>query len=263
MLANHKIAIREQKMKTKALYTFFGMLLVAGMAATIYFGLAPRPIPKIKFSTFEAPLKLSQAIELRMREEIKNAGILAFGYQPEHPQQLEIIRQFLKVNVEPGLRYDVIVSEEGLGDLGAGFETAEKMNMKAQVEALAEGLKSARTAGKRVMLVLPSAFGTQLLRANLSDILKQKFQVALVSFSIVELLRSREAEKTVSVPCFVSDTGTDVAGTGALGCAILQQSRATYRKKTELGKKAGMMDQRGAADYLIFYESGLDAPNAQ
>ena len=51
-------------MKTKALYTLFGLLLLSGMAATIYFGMSPKPIPKIKFSQFEEPLKLSQAIEL-------------------------------------------------------------------------------------------------------------------------------------------------------------------------------------------------------
>jgi malic enzyme len=45
-----------------------------------------------------------------------------------------------------------------------------------------------------------------------------------------------------------------VMGAGALGCAILQQSRATYRKKGEPGKRAGMVDQRGLTDYLIFYE---------
>ena len=100
-------------MKTKALYTLFGLLLLAGMTATIYFGMGPKPIPKIKFSQFEEPLKLSQAIELRMREELKKANFLAFGYQPERPEQLEIIRQFLKVNTEPGLKYDLIVAEEG------------------------------------------------------------------------------------------------------------------------------------------------------
>jgi hypothetical protein len=240
--------------KTRSLYIFFGILVLAGMTFSIYFGLSPKPIPKIRFSSFEAPVKMSEAIELRMREEIKNATFLAFGYQPERPEQLEVIREFLKVNSEPGLRYDVIVSEEGLGDLGPGFESAEKINMKGQVELLAQGLKNAQTAGRRTLLVMPSAYSTQILKSNVSDTLKSKYDIPLVSFSVVELLRSREQERKISIPCFVSDTGKDLTGTGPLGCAILQQSRATYRKKTDENKRAGMMDQRGASDYLIFYQ---------
>ncbi len=229
-------------------------MLLAGVASTIYFGLAPKPIPKIKFSLFEEPLKLAQAIELRLQEELKNAPILAFGYQPEKPEQLEILRQFVKINSGAGLKYDVIVADADLGDLGAGFEGAEKLHMKEQLEDLAKGIQAAQAAQRRVLMVMPSSFSSQLLPANVVGQLKQKFQLSITSFSIVELLRSRDSEKTVTIPCFVSDTGQDVLGAGALGCAILQQSRATYRKKGEPSKKAGMMDQRGLTDYLIFSE---------
>jgi hypothetical protein len=240
--------------KTTSLYILFGFLVLSGMTSAIYFGLSPKPIPKIRFSSFEAPVKLSEAIALRMREEIKNAPFLAFGFQPERPEQLEVVREFLRVNSEPAMSYGVIVAEEGLGPLGPGFETAETINMKDQIETLGQGLKEAQAAGHRTLLVMPSAYSTQLLKANVSDILKKKYNIPLVSFSVVELLRSREQEQRISIPCFVTDTGTDVAGTGPLGCAILQQSRLTYRKKTDVNKRAGMMDQRGASDFLIFFQ---------
>lgn len=241
-------------MKTKALYILFGFLLLSGMGASIYFGLAPKPIPKIKFSLFEEPIKLAQAIELRLQEEIKKSPVLAFGYQPEKPAQLEILRQFLKINSESGLKYDVIVTDAGLGDLGAGFEGAEKIPMKEQLDDLSRGIQTALQSNHRVMMIMPSSFSSQLIPQNVVGLLKHKLQIPITSFSIVELLRTRESEKSVSIPCFVSDTGQDVLGAGPLGCAILQQSRLTYRKKGEVGKKAGLMDQRGLTDYLIFFE---------
>lgn len=180
--------------------------------------------------------------------------MLAFGYQPERPEQLEIIREFLKSNQDDGFKYDHLVVEDDLPSgtaLGVEFGAGERINMRDSINTLAEGLRAALSQGKRVVLVMPSTYSAQVISGNIGSQLVKNFKLPLTTISIVELLTNRDQEKTVSLQCLVTDA--EQGGTGPLGCAILQASRSIYRKKMEAGKRPGMMDQRGISDYLVFY----------
>jgi hypothetical protein len=218
-------------MMTKSLYGLFAVLFVTGLAATIFFGLKPKPVPKIRLSSFEKPVKFSQAIQLRMREEISRSPILLFGYQPEISGQLEIIQEFIRINAESGYAYDTVVMEE---QLPANI-AAEKINTRDRLEDLAAGLKNAMETNRRALVLLPAAYSSQVVSGNVANLLKKNYGLPITSFTVVELIRRREAEKQVVIPCYVTDD--DPTGAGALGCAVLQQSRNHYRKKMAPGKK--------------------------
>lgn len=244
-------------MKTKLLYTFFAILVLSGVTTSIYFGLKPRPILIIGLSGFDSPKKLAQSIQLRMRQEIHEAPILLLGFQPERPGQIQAVLEFLRTNTEAGYAYDTQVIEENFPpEIQALFPTAEKINAKEKIQDLAMALQSAHQQGRRVVVILPSMYTSQMLQQSVADQLKKKFQVPILSFSFVELIRSRENEKSVAIPCYVTEA--DPTGAGRLGCAILQQSRLHYRKKLSPGKNAALMDQRGSRDFLIFYSENAE-----
>lgn len=242
-------------MKTKLLVSGFILMVLAGVIFTLKFGMRPRPLPKINISSFETPLKLAESIELRLREEIKSMPILILGYQPEKPHQLELIKEFLKSNKEPGMNYETVVADEHL-ELPTELGVSEKIDTNQKVEALAQGLKTALEQKRRVALIVPSIYSAQLVGGNVADLLKRQYQLPITSFTVVELPRTREQEKEVSIPCLMTDA--DNTGTGSLGCAILQAGRATYRKKMPPGFRTGMMDQRGSSDYFIFYSNDVE-----
>lgn len=242
-------------MKTKSLIALFVFLVGTGIFFTIKFGLKPRPLAIIDLSSFGAPTQFAEAIEFRLREEIKKMPVLIFGYQPERPNQLEIIKEFIRTNTEPGMKYDTVVADENL-TLPPEVTVAEKIDSVNRVEVLASGLKAALEQNRRILILLPTVYSTQMLGGNVADILRKQYQVPFTSFSIVELPRTREEEKAVSIPCITTDS--DTSGPGVLGCAALQTGRMNYRKKREAGKWTGLMDQRGASDFLIFYSNQVE-----
>lgn len=227
-------------------------MVISGIFLTIKYGLQPRPIRLINLSSFDTPLKLAQSIELRLHEELKQAPILLFGFQPEKAQQLEVIKEFVRSSKDSGLIYDTVVADDNLS-LPAEIPVSEKIDSQAKLETLAAGLKAALVQKRKVLLILPSVYSAQLVGGNVADLLRRKFEIPLMSFTLVELPRNREQEKAVSIPCLMTDA--DSTGVGALGCAILQTGRAHYRKKMESGKRTGLMDQRGVSDFLIFYSN--------
>lgn len=247
--------VTESNMKTKFLVSGFLIMVLAGVFFTLKFGLQPRPLAKINISSFETPLKFAESIELRLREEIKATPILILGYQPEKPHQLELVREFLKSNKEPEMSYEAVVADEHL-DLPTEIGVSEKIDTNQKIEALAQGLKTALEQKRRVVLIVPSIYSAQLVGGNVADLLKRQYQLPIGSFTVVELPRTREQEKEVTIPCLMKDA--DNTGTGSLGCAILQAGRATYRKKMPPGFRTGMMDQRGGSDFLIFYSNEVE-----
>lgn len=234
-------------MKSKLGISAFILLVISGIIFSVYFGLSPRPIPKIKLSVIESPAVLAKAVQMRMAEEFKSSNILAFGFQPEHPQQLEVIHEWYSSKA-----VDVWLAEDSL-QINPSLMSLESIDTKNNTDALVEKIQKANLEGKKVGLILPTVYSSQMVENNLIDVLKKRYQLTITSFSIVELLRQREQEKSAIIPCYVANT--DPTGFGKLGCAILQQGRSLYRKKMPEGKQVAWMDQRGAYDYLIFYSN--------
>lgn len=237
-------------MKQKIFYVFFGILVLVGLVVSIYFGLNPKPIPKIKFSSIESPEKLAQAVHFRLAQEIAPNKLFAIGYQPEHPEQLKVIKYWK----ENGLA-DIWFADVNL-QLGEEFSEVEKFDSKTQFEDLAKKLFQLYSTDKKIAVILPSVYSSQIVNDNFVDLFKRKYYLPIMSLTLVELLRVRDQEKALVLKCYMPDA--DKTGFGALGCATLQQSRFFYRKKGEPGKKTAYMDQRGALDYLIFYSNEIE-----
>jgi hypothetical protein len=227
------------------LISAFILVLVAGLGFSIYFGVKPRPIPKIKLSAIESPEILANAVANRMSEEFKATKIYAFGFQPEMPHHLDVIKHWYDLKIA-----DVWIVESKL-QVKPEFISGISLDSHEQYQQIVEVIKKALAENKKVALVLPNIFSSQQVDNNLVSSLIKNEKIEVTSFSLVELIRNREDEKSAWIKCSV--TPVDQTGYGHLGCSILQQARNLYRKKTDPNKKSAYMDQRGAFDYLIFY----------
>ena len=237
-------------MKNKILYGLLGVAILAGLTFSIIFGLKPRPVIKIKLSKFETPDKLATAVQTIMFPEISSSKIFAFGYQPEEPDQMFVIKHWYKSGLA-----DVWLADENL-PLDEDFKNIERINTYKDKEQISNRVFEYFQLNKKVGLILPSVYSSQMIPGNFVDFFKRDKKIPITSISLVELIRKRDDEKLARIPCLVPDT--DQTGMGPLGCAILQQSRMLYKKKLEPGKKVGYVDQRGVFDFLVFYSNQVE-----
>ncbi len=234
------------------------LVAISGLGIMIYYGVQPKPIPKIKLSQFESPRVLANSILLRLREEVRNNSVVFLGVEPEHPEQMQVWREFLSQNQEAGSTYQIVVVDENL-NAAKLFPEATVLNTKLQLQTLADGIQKATSMGQRVAVITASLYTSQIIFGNLvhayKEILKKKEQTANefmpLSFSIVDFPRAREQEKSMLHACIVD--GVDQTGMGPFGCVIVQMSRANYRKRYNPGSGVGLVNQVGLKDYLVLY----------
>jgi len=230
-------------------WVLFGLIVLSGLVAMIYFGIQPRPVPKIKISQFENHTVLSNALLLRLREELRQNQLLFLGAEPERPEHLQIWKEFLRLNQEPGSRYDVVVIEQFFGV--QDFPEATQMATKENFDVFLEGTQRAVAEGKRVVVIVPTVYASQAVYGNLVHNYKLRTKTHPMSLSITDFPRSREAEKEMLHPCIVE--GVDTSGMGPFGCLVVQTARANYRKRFPPGQTIGLVQLVGLKDYLILY----------
>ena len=240
-------------MKNKGSWIAFISLLVFGMGVVLYFGISPKPIPKITLSEFSGPDLMAEALIIRLRQEMQNSPVIFLGVDSEQPSQLEIWKDLLlRIKDDPKLKFDSLVLDSSLPDI-ANFEGAEKMDVREGIDELGQSLQSAILHQQRVAVIAPNIYTSQLIHQNPVSVFKQKTGVQPLSLSVSGFSRSRSGESEMAIPCVVQ--AIDEVGTGPLGCMILQEGRTLYRKKMKPGYvgHVGLVDQVGANDYLVLW----------
>lgn len=250
----------------KIYWIFTALVFVSGLGASLYFGLKPRPVPKIKLSYLVSPEEMGHAIIQRLRLEVQNQEVLFFGIDPEVPSHRGVLNGFLESIRGTPLEYQTLVVESELPNVeeviqifrknvGLSKEgevksrTFTKMEIKSELPRLVEGLQK-RNATERVLIIAPSIYATHTLPGNPMDILRQHYHLNLVSFTLANFPLSRDQEPTQNPPCVTDD---DKTGTGPFGCLIQNQARLGYRKAKKEGKYTGQMDQVGQFEYLVLF----------
>ena len=244
------------KWTTKLYWLLFALVLGAGLTATIYFGLQPRPVPKIQISKFQSDLELANSLVMRLNEEIKDSRVIFLGVQPERPDQLKVWQAFLKQSLPPEMQYSVVVLDQYLPNPEL-FPEAERFDTKEQAQALFSGIQQALQSGKRVAVIVPNIYSVQKVAGNLVNRLSELLQpenkpeILPTSLSLADFPRDRSEERSMVQPCVVE--GVDETGYGPWGCMVLQAARANYRKRFEKGQWIGLVNLIGLRDYMVLY----------
>jgi len=239
-------------------------LVVVGLTVSVYYGLKPRPVPKIKLSFFTSPQEMGQAVSQRLHLEIQNQEILFIGIDPNVPSHVAMLDGFLQSIKGSPLEYKSMVLETMLPakneikeifkrNVTANSESerkaglVEEMDLKNELARLRQGLDQ-KPAGYRILVVAPSIYVTHILPENPMDHFKKEFKTAFVTLTWANFPLSREQEPDQFPACAVAEA--DREGTGALGCLIQNQARLSYRKSKKDGKYTGQLDQIGELEYL-------------
>lgn len=229
------------------------VVLLCGIGFSVYFGIQPKSIPKITYSHFSEPAKMSDAIILRLNQEIKGAPLLMLGVTPGRKMDLEVWKAFLEQSQIPELQYQALIVDPELPFASEMFPSAVKLDIKADVARFIEGAKKAREQGLRMAVIVPSIYASQRLQGNPADRIRKESDLTPMSFSIMGFPRSTEQEAAMPIKCVMGSNDRD--GIGAMGCMAEQKARLVYRKKSKPGFYEGMMDQVGERDYLVLFNA--------
>lgn len=231
-------------------WAFLIILIVLGLGVSIYFGLSPKPVPKIKPSQVETPERFGEAISQRLWAEIKDAQLIVLGVEPESFEDMKIWKGFLDSLSAAPLKYATIIMEPRLIHRGL-IPHSDEIDINQDFARFVEGLKVALGFNQRIAVIVPTIYASQAIPANPINRLKAEIKMPFVSISIVQPTLTRDEENKSTFPC-VTGSG-DTRGLGSFGCLVQGKSRSLYRKKFESGKYLGLMDQIGSTDYLVLF----------
>ncbi len=224
-----------------------GVLVAVGLAITLYFGLQPKSLPKIKGSVLANPERMGEAVAQRLWQEIKEADLIFLGVEPGKTDHLKLWKRFLEV-LPSDQKYAQVLIEPGLEDKNI-ISYNEEIDLQKEMDRFKNGLKVSKENKIRVAIIVPSIYSSQSIPDNPVHRFKQDLDFSPLSLSVAEPTLSRDEEATAIYPC--SSGSQDLAGLASWGCLIQTKSRSLYRKKWEPGKYIGLMDQIGAKDYLV------------
>lgn len=230
---------------------FIGVVAVAALAWIIHLGVQGKPLAKIKLSEFQSDQELAKAIAMRLRQELKDHSVVFLGVDPEESEHLLIWKEFLQQANEPGWKFDEILIEEGL-TLGPPWGLGERIvNIKAEETNLKELWASANYKEKRIAVVVPHIYGSQLIKDNPVQRVKlNPNEGRILSLTIVPMGQTGEEAAVTRLPC-VAD-GVDYTGQSPLGCAIRKKSMF-WSRPLKPGVRLALVEQFGLHDYLVFF----------
>ena len=230
----------------KRLYiAFIGLLLVGGLVGIVYFGIQPRPIPKIKLSHFENETVIANSVLLRLGGEIQAAPLLLIGLDPEQEQIFSVVEGFVNQLQASSRKFDHVIVDSHLVRLPQ-ILNSESLDLRSLYSGLPD-----LSRRQRIIVVTHVDHASGLIKSQLVDYLRSQ-GVHPTSFLFLDYPVSRENEKLLPYRCH-SDVA-DVTGRGRLDCIILQLSRSTYLKqKPTPNGFSGLVNQIGATEYLLLF----------
>ena len=194
---------------------------VMGIGTGVFFLISPKPIPKIKLSTFKSPEEVAQAIALRMNQEIKSQPVLLFGVDPQNDFDGKVAEALPQALQTFGIRFDKVLH----GEFSAS-------SFRKEVESLV-------SSGQRLLAVAPF---------QISSHMSEDWKGPYLSISLYPMPRTKQAEASSPL---LGKCGAASEKDKDVSCVALGQARLNYRQHMSSGQRVGMMSQVGATDYLF------------
>lgn len=225
------------------LYTALLLIFCAvGLYFTIELGQHNQFEEKLPLTYFENSQQIIDQIEPILKSVFDTNQILFLGVMADSPKHVELWQNLLK-KMSPTIEiiYDTAISP---ADAPNVMDTLNEYNRFAQ------GLKTLKNSNRKVAVIMPTVYASQILDFSVATRLKYDFQMDILSVIISSFPNKREDEINFKLPCATIQE-KDLTGTGELGCVILQRARSTYRKYNGTAQMYGLMDLNPPKDYFF------------
>lgn len=243
-------------MKNKILYIAGAVFICAvGAFLALYWGLNPKPIPKIRLSQFDTAQEVSSAVTLRMRNEILATPVLFLGVWTKDPFSMQVAGALVNEIQNSELKFDAVIVDPTIEVFSKGLATwpeHEATSIDREFDAIAKALARSMGDRRRVLYVLASIHSSQLVDPSPVSLLAQQLQTPFMSISMAPYaLNTGEMD---SLPYKCKGKLDDRIGDSAFGCAMTYTAQINMRKAQKLspGKAMALMSQFGMNDYILF-----------
>lgn len=236
------------KFKIYIYFILAGLVVVGGMVFTIYFGLEPKPVQKIRLSEFDRLEDVSKSLHMRLWQELRDAQIVFLGVEPGVRAHLQLWDHFVKNPYEGDLQFDEMYIEPGLkyADELKGYTS---LDIKQEHETLVKSFAANKDSKRRVLFILPHIYAAQVIKDNPVNRLVKESGVRVYSMTLAILPKSESDFALSSLPCAAE--GADYTGQSPLGCLIRHKYKTLKKSKLESNKILALTDQIGLDDYLV------------
>lgn len=230
----------------KWIFGVLGLIVTAGLLATIYFGIGPKPIPLIKPTSVETIESAGVLVYRRMRQDIRATPAILAGGLPTLKNYQDFWQGFYLGAREDGIQFDRVVTLDQM----TLFQEAQ--TLPVQVVASLEELISAETS-KKQLYYLPSTETSHLNEASFSKKMdnerRKKISITLHSFFI-----NKEQVAKANLGC---ENEASHGFFQKLNCLGVRVSQQVYRKKLDPSKNYVALYRFGQSDYVAFWYEGI------
>lgn len=234
----------------KWLWLLASCLVVAGLLLSFKYGMGPKPIPQINSSAFEEPEQIGAVAYRRLRQVIRESGVIILGSSPFLQNSDRIWTGFIRTAQADGVKFLGLVEQEGLNPILKisplfGKFKAVDLRQSTEIEALNEAKPMAP-----LILHLASASSAHLV--NPDELLAFRGQVSspVTAISLTSYVVARDQLEQVLPPC--PEGATQPAGQEWVSCAAVRVSKKFFRKNISKEKLSAVMEQVGQRDYLLY-----------
>lgn len=266
MIPSNQSLLYETGMEKKSVFPLIllGLASAIGLVVVIYFAIQPQTLPKIKPSGFKNEAEVAASIHQRLQLEIQQKRIFFVGISDIEPYQGKIVFDFLKqLHALQGIKQVIFDS-----DLATAIETKEewqKLNVPTvsfhfpdQAQYFFSVVMSSVNAINQsnqgsLVIVLPTLQTTRRYPQSVLSVLfpdpEKDDSISLLFANFFLATDQKNDLLSTSIPCHTSEK--DQAGTGDLGCLIMNLSRIKERKLLKYNSLSGFMDQISSKEYLF------------
>ena len=227
-----------------------GLIALVGLVSVIYWGVQPRPLPKIKLSLFQTTNVVANSILISLRPELQEHSLVIWGIEPGQADLTRVLLDFVNLNQEPTTAFQGYVVDQELENMIPELRTipGDRIETLKEPDRLLAAFQQLEKNHTRALFIMPAAYAATFLPGSPGQKLREQ-GFPFVTILMHSFPRRREDEKKLSTPCDVADH--DMSGTGGLGCEILSLARLNYRKHFKSNDLIGLMSQVSQNDFLF------------
>lgn len=242
-----------ESFKAHSAKIWVSLVVIAAVAVFMYVIKDDEPAMTSVFATgpFQNEESIIAAIADKTGQVLNNNKYFWIGIEPGKNEQINLVVNLIQRLKRPGVQVNIIVDQE----LSLSKETQTQLGatdvvtLKENLHELGEKLQNFEKNNSDYIVVTASIYSNSLLKKNPIYILKEKFNLNPVTFSLAYLPTSLDDEKNMVFGCRTEDQ----TGTSEWGCTVVNKSRFARKKIAtfEQYKWSALMDLSGVKDYIL------------
>ena len=228
-------------------------VFIVSIGYFIYLIMDDKPIirPKFEMSYFQDEAEIVETISKNLVLEFRQNEFYWIGIEPGKNEHIDMTSALIK-KLKTLHNFQKIIVDEELSlnsDVLKKLGASDIVLIKENLYSIGEKIQELEKEGSSYILVTASIYTNSFLSKNPLHILKEKFKLNPLTFSLAYFATTIDDEKNMVFGCRTDDQ----TGTSEWGCVTVSRARFVRKKiSTDIIKPwLGLMDLSSEKDYIL------------